>query len=61
MTGINFHIGKWKKRIESLEQRIDNLENYNTEREEQEEQDSMRCDECGIVPDEFGYCGCDED
>ena len=50
-----------EKRIKSLEQRIDDLESYNTQREEQELEDSMRCEECGIVPDDYGYCGCDED
>ena len=63
------------KRLQDIEERlkidekdhIDNmkrlkiLEGIEAERKKREEYEEQCCDECGIIPDDHGYCACDED
>ena len=49
------------RRLHEAEERLKILEGVEAERKKREEYAEQCCDQCGIIPDDHGYCGCDED
>ena len=49
------------RRLHEAEERLKILEGIEAERKKREEYEEQACDECGIIPDDHGYCMCDED
>ncbi len=49
------------RRLHEAEERLKILEGIEAERKKREEYEEQCCDECGIIPDDHGYCACDED
>mgnify|MGYP001194954995 FL=1 len=48
------------RRLHEAEERLKILEGIEAERKKREEYAEQCCDECGIIPDDHGYCGCNE-
>ena len=47
--------------LHEMNERLKILEGIEAERKKREEYAEQCCDQCGIIPDDHGYCMCDED